>query len=215
MSEKNAPPPFLFKRWMNKTPKMIALGGAVFTVLVIVGVWYYASPKNTQIGYTPKQPIPYSHKLHVDGLGMDCRYCHTGVETGKNALIPPSQTCMNCHATIKADSPKLAPLRKSVQDKTPIPWIRVNKIPDHAHFPHQAHVTKGVGCVSCHGRVDQMEEVRVVSPLSMSWCLECHQNPSGHIRDKNKVTEMTDAPGTLSTTLLKTPLKTDCSRCHR
>lgn len=215
MSDTKASSPFLFRKWTNKLPKIVVFLGGLLTVGVIGGVWYYASPKNTQVGYSPKQPIPYSHKLHVDELGMDCRYCHTGVEKTKQALIPPSQTCMNCHSSIKSDSPKLEALRTSIKNNQPIPWIRVHQLPGHAHFPHMRHIQKGVGCVSCHGRVDQMEQVKQVSPLSMSWCLDCHQNPAGHIREKEKITEMTDAKGTGSTENLNTPLKTDCSRCHR
>ncbi len=125
----------------------------------------------------PTQPVPYSHALHVGQLGMDCRYCHTGVEVAAAATIPPTQTCMNCHSKVRANSEKLIPIRESYATGMPVPWIRVHDLPDYVYFDHSAHVRRGVGCVSCHGRIDTMEVVFQAEPLSMGWCLECHRNP--------------------------------------
>ena len=119
------------------------------------------------MGYRPVQPVPYSHRLHVGELGLDCRYCHASVEVSNVANIPPSQTCMNCHTTVKKDSEVLAPIRDSVRTGHPMRWIRVHKLPDYVYFTHRAHVAAGIGCVSCHGRIDEMERVTQMMPLSM------------------------------------------------
>jgi len=173
------------------------------------------------VGYQPKQPLPYSHAVHAGKLGIDCRYCHTTVETAAAAALPPTQTCMNCHATILADSEKLLPVRESYATGMPVEWIRVHDLPDYVYFNHSAHVRRGVGCVSCHGRVDRMEEVYQAETLSMGWCLACHRAPEQHLRPVELVTAMswqTEDP-------LKTGAElrqkynihpsTDCSTCHR
>ncbi len=182
---------FVFPAWHNKVPAIIALViGPVVTVLAIGIVWYYFSPKHTDVGYMPHQPIPYSHALHAGELQIDCRYCHTGVEKTAKAGVPPTQTCMNCHRLIETEAPVLAKVRESCipgykpgddlkQDcdpnGAPIPWVRIHKTPDYAYFNHSAHVQAGVGCESCHGRIDQMVEVYQSEPLSMGWCYDCHQ----------------------------------------
>jgi hypothetical protein len=180
----------LFRRWVNYLPLALAVGVGGLGACATAGTWYYFSPKNLQVGYAPEQPIPYSHKLHVDELGLDCRYCHANVERSQEAMIPPTQTCMGCHAVVKPDSPKLAALRDSWTSGNPVPWIRVHKVPEHAYFDHSAHLPAGVGCASCHGRIDQMEVVRLDAPLSMGWCLECHRDPAPHLRPKNELTNM-------------------------
>jgi hypothetical protein len=191
MSEDQKNTHWVFPKWHNKVP-LIILGivGPLVTVLAIGGVWYYFSPRFTDVGYRPEQPIPYSHKLHVGELGLDCRYCHTGVEISSHAQVPPSQTCMNCHSAIRTDSPKLLALRESWVNDKPIEWVRVHKTPDYAYFEHSAHIQAGVGCESCHGRIDQMVEVTQAEPLNMGWCLDCHRNPEQHLRPKDKVTVM-------------------------
>ncbi|MCA9543616.1 MAG: cytochrome c3 family protein, partial [Myxococcales bacterium] len=164
-----------------------------------------------------------SHKLHAGELGMDCRYCHTGVEDTAHARIPPTQTCMNCHTQILTESPNLAPVRESWAKDTPVEWVRIHKIPDYAYFDHSAHISVGVGCESCHGRIDQMVEVRQVKPLSMGWCLECHNAPEQHLRPVSEVTTMGYEPEGGDQLALGKKLAEEknvnppihCSGCHR
>jgi hypothetical protein len=119
----------IFPEWVNKLPGRIAVSVVVLVLLVIAGIWYYGSPEYTDVGYAPVQPIPYSHEFHVGELGLDCRYCHTEVEVSPVAMVPPTQTCMNCHTMIKTESPQLAPLRASWEEGTPLRWIRIHKVP--------------------------------------------------------------------------------------
>ena len=167
---------FVFPSWHNRIPAIVALGvGPFATIFAIFGVWYWFSPKFTDAGYMPEQPVAYSHKLHAGELKIDCRYCHVGVEKTAWAGVPPTATCMNCHTNIKTKSPKLKLVRDSYATDTAIPWVRVHKIADYAYFNHSSHIRVGVGCESCHGRIDTMVEVWQEKPLSMSWCYECHQ----------------------------------------
>lgn len=185
------PKRFAFPRWSNYAlPAIVCaiLGGALY-MPVAVGLGF--SPKTTAVGYAPEQPVPYSHALHVGKLGLDCRYCHNTVESAAFAAIPPSQVCMNCHSTIWKDSPRLAPIRESFATGKPVEWVKIHDLPDYAFFNHSAHVNRGVGCVSCHGRIDQMDVVQQVSPLSMGWCLDCHRAPEKNLRPKDQVTSMT------------------------
>jgi hypothetical protein len=181
---------WLFPRWTNKTPAIVmalVTGGAV---TVGAALTYYGTDKHFSVGYQPTQPVDYSHKLHAGDMGIDCRYCHVNVEKGMAATVPATQTCMNCHWKVKTDSMKLLPVRESFASNTPIPWVRVHKLPDYVYFPHSTHVAAGVGCSSCHGRIDQMPKVTQVQPLSMGWCLECHRQPGGHLRDPKDITKM-------------------------
>jgi hypothetical protein len=189
----------------------LALGGAVFVF------WYFFSPKHLQVGYAPEQPVAYSHRLHAGQLGMDCRYCHSSVEVSQEAAIPPTQTCMGCHAVVKPDSARLAPVKASWASGKPIPWVRVHKLPEHAYFDHSVHVAAGVGCVSCHGRVDQMEVVRIVEPLSMGWCLDCHRNPGPHLRPVEEITNMAWKPSSNAKpdAVAAVAPPDHCSGCHR
>lgn len=211
----------IFHKWTNRIPVFVPVflvGALVFIVFVF---WYWFSPWNIEVGYQPIQPVPYSHKLHVGVLGMDCRYCHTGVEKSSVAGVPPTQTCMNCHHDVKKDSYKLSKVVESFKHDTPIEWVRVHKLPDYTYFDHSAHILAGVGCISCHGRVDQMEKVKVVKPLSMGWCLECHRDPAPHLRPTNKVTDMNWKPSSDWMRLAKRKAKNlhppveSCSGCHR
>jgi len=215
---------FVFPPWTNKLPpvSLVAVLGGLASV--IAGIWFYFSPRNTDVGYSPNQPIPYSHKLHAGDMGMDCRYCHVNVERSWVASVPPTQVCMNCHTQVRKDSPKLAALRESWAKGTPIEWVRVHKSPDYVYFPHNRHVASGVGCVECHGRIDQMIKVRQEQPLSMGWCLECHRNPASHLRPVDKVTTMDWEPPSGETRASfgekivqekKIAPPTECSRCHR
>lgn len=167
---------FVFPSWHNRIPAVVFLVvGPIATVFAIFAVWYWFSPKFTDAGYMPEQPVQYSHELHAGQLQIDCRYCHVGVEKTAWAGVPPTATCMNCHTNIKTRSPKLQLVRDSYAEDKAIPWVRVHKIADYAYFNHSAHVRVGVGCESCHGRIDTMVEVYQEKPLSMGWCYECHQ----------------------------------------
>lgn len=157
---------------------------------VVGAIWYWFSPMYTDVGYQPKQPVPYSHKLHAGDMAIDCRYCHNTVETADFAAIPPTDTCMNCHKHVATDSPKLRKVRASADSGESIPWVKIHQLPDYAYFSHKVHVSGGVGCVSCHGRIDQMEEVHMAMPLSMSWCLDCHRNPGPSLRPLDQITNM-------------------------
>ena len=162
-----------------------SLGTGVFVLF-----WVYFTPANLQVGYTPKQPVDYSHRLHAGELGLDCRYCHAQIERSHEAMVPPTQTCMGCHVLVRTESEKLAVVRDSWETGESIGWVRVNQVPDHVFFDHSIHLAGGVGCVSCHGRIDQMEVVGIVEPLAMQWCLDCHRNPESKIRPKGEVTNM-------------------------
>jgi len=211
-----------FPKWANilrPAVPILVVGGAVYTGLI---VWLGFSPKTTDVGYAPKQPVPYSHALHVGQLGMDCRYCHTTVETAAHAAVPPTQTCMNCHSMVRANSEKLIPVRESYATGMPVEWIRVHDLPDYAYFNHSAHVRRGIGCVSCHGRVDTMEVVYQAEPLSMGWCLECHRNPERHLRPLDTVTQMDWVPeedqevlGARLAEMYDINPPVDCNTCHR
>ena len=187
----------IFPKWTNETPLLGLVGTLVAGSSVVFGLYVWASPMHTDVGYKPKQPVAYSHELHAGQLGMDCRYCHAYVERGPHAGVPPTQVCMNCHAQVKKDSALLEPVRKSWADGTSLAWVRIHKSPDFVYFDHSAHVGVGVGenraaigCETCHGRIDTMVEVKQAMPLSMSWCLECHSNPAPNLRPVDKVTAM-------------------------
>jgi hypothetical protein len=214
---------FIFPRWSNKVLPILfffVLGPGV--TAAIAGVWYYGTNKHVEVGFQPVQPVDFSHKLHAGDLGMDCRYCHFTVERAAMAAVPPTETCMNCHWKVRAESVKLLPVRESWSNDTPIPWIRVHNLPDYAYFDHSAHLAAGVGCVSCHGRIDQMPIVTQVQPLSMGWCLDCHRDPAPHVRDPAEITVMDFQPDLAKSgqvavakngRTLQPP--THCSGCHR
>ncbi len=212
----------IFPKKINKLiPTVLAVKGVIAVVAVLLA-WYYFSPKYTDMGYRPEQPIPYSHKLHAGDLGIDCRYCHTSVETQRSAGIPPVQVCMNCHSMIGKDRPSLAPLREAWETGKPVQWVRVNDLPDYAYFNHSMHIRAQVGCESCHGNITQMEVVMRAQPLSMGWCLDCHRNPTAHIRPANMITKFDYKPtaedlANAEKVILAKGIKpsTDCWTCHR
>ncbi|MBI2565419.1 MAG: cytochrome c3 family protein [Candidatus Schekmanbacteria bacterium] len=180
----------IFPRWTNYVPHALTLGAVGALAAVTFAVWYWFSPWYTDVGYSPVQPIAFSHWRHAGDLGIDCRYCHNTVEISAYAAVPPAQTCMSCHERILPESPLLAPLRAAYKADDAIPWKRVHMLPDYAFFDHSVHVAAAVGCVSCHGRLDQMSVVRQENPLSMSWCLDCHRNPAPNLRPRAEVTNM-------------------------
>lgn len=212
---------YVFPKWVNKLPLYVLSGTGLLLCLIIFVFWYWFSPKNLEVGYAPVQPIPYSHKLHVSELGLDCRYCHTQVENSSQSNVPNTETCMNCHTQIKTQSPYIMKLKESYVNNKPMQWVRVHKLPDYVYFNHSRHVTAGISCYSCHGRVDQMETVHQVKPLSMSWCLECHRAPENHLRPREFVTKLDwKADNQLEIgRQIKEAYKIrpgeDCSTCHR
>lgn len=220
---------YVFPKWSNLLLPGALAAGALAPLYAVLFVAYGFSPMTTDVGYRPEQPVPFSHRLHAGDLGIDCRYCHTTVERTRFASIPPTQTCMNCHTQIHRDSAKLAPLWKSFETGESVPWVRVHDLPDYAYFSHSAHVTRGVSCVSCHGRIDTMEVVAQDQRLSMGWCLECHRNPEPHLRDPKLVTTLDwtfDAAGNPGFAdeeayhafwkdLNRINPSQDCSTCHR
>jgi len=213
---------FVFPKWTNLLRPTVAAGAAGGALYVCLIVWLGFSPKTTDVGYQPEQPVPYSHALHVGQLGIDCRYCHSTVESAAHAAIPPTQTCMNCHATVRTNSPKLIPVLSSNATGLPIPWVRVHDLPDYVYFNHSAHLAAGVGCVECHGRIDTMEKVRQAEPLSMGWCLDCHRHPEPRLRPPELVTSMDWSPaedrealGRRLRELGDINPSQDCITCHR
>jgi len=207
----------IFPRSLNQLPLVLGAVAALLGGGLTFGVWYFFSPKNLQVGYAPRQPVNYSHRLHAGQLGIDCRYCHANIERSAEAMVPPTQTCMGCHSVVKKDSALLERVRESWKTNRPIPWIRVHKLPDHAYFDHSAHLHAGVGCVTCHGRVDQMEVVKQVSPLSMGWCLDCHRNPKEHLRPREEITNMEWKPNADTSATLASMVHPPqhCTGCHR
>ena len=209
----------IYPRWTNKVPGMIVGAILLGGVFATFAVWYWFSPWYTDVGFAPKQPVFYSHKLHAGLLGMDCRYCHRMVMDGPAATVPDTQTCMNCHAQVLTDSPRLEPVRESFRTGQPIEWVRVHMLPDYAHFPHNAHTNAGIGCVSCHGRCDELEIMRLEQPLSMSWCLDCHRAPENHLRPVSEVTNMSYEHDMEVALKIKAEKNinppTTCSACHR
>ena len=212
----------LFPKWTNRTPLPVAAGAGVLLVLGITAFAYYISPYSTQVGYAPTQPVPYSHKVHAGKLGLDCRYCHVAAERSPVAMVPPSATCMNCHAVIKSDSPRIAPLKASFETGAAVEWVRIHHSPDFVYFNHSAHLNAGVGCETCHGRIDQMEVVRQAKPLNMAWCLDCHRAPEKYVRPVEAITAMGYVPGREQLELGRELVQarnihppTDCGGCHR
>lgn len=222
MQDQTGGPVIFPKRLDSLRPAIGALLG-VLPVYALVLLYYGGSPRTTNVGYAPEQPVPYSHALHAGQLGIDCRYCHTSVEDSAYANIPPTATCMNCHAGIHTESPKLAPVRASRVTGMPVRWIRVHDLPDYAYFDHSAHVRRGVGCAECHGGVGEMEVLFQVQPLNMGWCLGCHRDPGPRLRPLDQITNMAwlppeDDDGTLGRDLRKRldiDPPADCSACHR
>src|SRR5215212_5080331 len=180
----------IFPRGSNILPFKILICLMVVTPAVSAGMWYYFTPKYTRVGYEPAQPVPFPHDVHVAQLGMDCRYCHSFVEVAAHSNIPTTQVCMNCHQSVQKDNPRLAQVRESWATGKPITWTQIHKTPDYVYFYHSAHVNRGISCVSCHGRVDEMPVVYHAKPHSMDWCLECHRNPQNELRPLDQITNL-------------------------
>ena len=212
----------IFHRSTNTIARATVFGGLL--LLAVLG-WlvseFSRSAYATRTGVVIQQPVPFSHDHHTAALGIDCRYCHTSVEIAASAGIPPTATCMNCHKTIWADSPMLEPVRQSFANKTPLEWERVYDLPDFVYFDHSIHVAKGVGCVSCHGRVDQMPLLFKAETLQMEWCLSCHRQPEKYVRPRDQVFNMAWKAAdqkSLGASLVEEydiQSKINCSVCHR
>ena len=196
---------------------VLLAGGGGFTAYQLA-----RSPYVTGAGIAHEQPVPFSHQHHVAGIGIDCRYCHTSVEVAASAGIPPTETCMNCHSQIWSNSPTLEPVRESFRSDKSIEWRRIHDLPDYAYFNHSAHVNKGVGCTTCHGRVDQMPLMRQHATLQMEWCLDCHRKPEKYVRPKEEVFNVAWEPpsdqlekGRELVKLYGIETRTSCNTCHR
>jgi hypothetical protein len=215
--------PQVFGPWANAVARgsvvglLVGLAGVTGTGMLAV-----RSPWQTGQGVPVDQPIPFSHKHHVNDDGIDCRYCHTTVETSSFAGMPSTETCMNCHSQIWDQSPTLQPVRESFAMNQPIQWNRVYRLPDYVYFDHSIHVQKGVGCSTCHGQVDQMSRMTQAVPLQMSWCLDCHRTPENFVRPRDQVFDMAWRPppdqaqvGSQLVQQYHIDSKTSCTTCHR
>jgi hypothetical protein len=215
--------PQIFHRSTNTISK-VGIFGAVFFLGFLLWLFGALSRSSwaTQTNVAREQPVPFSHAHHVGNEGIDCRYCHTSVEKSGFANIPPTKVCMNCHSQIWNTAPTLEPVRESFRTGKSIAWTRVHDLPDFAYFDHSIHVNKGVGCETCHGRVDKMPLMWQESSLQMEWCLECHRHPEKYVRPRSEVFTMGYKPpedqiemGTRLVREYKIQSLTSCSTCHR
>ena len=213
----------IFRRSANTISK-VSLFGALSLVasLLLLAIVLGRSSYVTRAQEYIEQPLQFSHQHHVLDDGIDCRYCHTSVETSSFAGIPPTKTCMNCHSQLFSAEPILEPVRASFRDNTPLHWTRVHDLPDFVYFNHSIHVKKGVGCETCHGRVDEMPLMEQEHSLQMEWCLGCHRNPEQFVRPRSEITTMGYRPPRPQSELGPELVKeygiqslTSCSTCHR
>src|SRR5579883_155152 len=207
----------------NTIYRLVLFGIVVFVAFAIwAGAMIVRSPYETQQNVPREQPVPFSHEHHAGGLGIDCRYCHDTVETSSFAGIPPTKTCMNCHSEMWAVAPVLEPVRESYRTGKSIQWTRVHDLPQFVYFDHSIHIHKGIGCSSCHGRVDKMPLTWQAQPLTMAWCLDCHRNPEMHVRPRERVFDMAYTAPPNQAELGRRLVDeyhihrlTSCSTCHR
>ena len=214
----------VFHRSINWVAKLsilllLALAGLFLAILLNINRLDYVS----HVGMAKDQPVPFSHKHHVTGMGIDCRYCHTSVEESAFAGIPPVETCMTCHSLVWTEAPLLEPVRAAWRDDVPLQWTRIHDLPDFVYFRHDIHIAKGVGCTSCHGPVDQMPLMYKENTLNMEWCLECHREPERQIRPRDRVFDVTWSPPAdqqragarlVEEYDVQVSQLTDCSVCH-
>ena len=217
--------PQLFEPWADSIARSVLVAIAAFPFFAI-GVAYCVTGSSyiTNQNITVHQPVPFSHQHHIAGLGIDCRYCHSYVETSPVASVPATETCMTCHSQLYTQAAMLAPVRTSLGENRPIRWRRVHVLPDYVYFDHSIHIAKGVGCTTCHGAVDRMPLMRQAATLTMGWCLDCHRDPAPHLRPMSEIFNPDwRAPGNaleqgrtlLAQYHIKTEHLTDCSICHR
>lgn len=183
--------PQIFSRVADTVVRFGILGVGVGTfAAALIARGLSGSSYQTQVGWVQDQPVPFSHEHHVGGLGIDCRYCHTGVETSPRAGLPPTHVCMTCHSQLWTGADVLAPVRQSLASGQPLKWNRVAQLPDYVYFNHSVHVARGVPCVECHGRVDKMPLTWRAKPFQMQFCLDCHRDPAPRLRPPSQVTQM-------------------------
>lgn len=213
----------------NSILKWTLIGApALALVAVVLLILWPRTRWMTRVGVPVPQPMQFSHANHAGGYGIDCRYCHATVEHSSFADIPPTETCMTCHSQVWTNAAMLAPVRESFRTGKPLSWTRVNDLPDFTYFNHSIHVQKGIGCVTCHGRVDRMQLTAKSETLFMSWCLDCHRNPAPNLRPREKVFDMAWVPGTSNRDSayrmgrefmrryhVDVANLADCTRCHR
>jgi hypothetical protein len=215
--------PQIFHRSANTLSKLslagllIVVGSLIFTAILVARSNYV-----TRAHEYVEQPVQFSHRHHVKDDGIDCRYCHTSVETSAFAGIPPTKTCMNCHSQIWSQAPILEPIRASFRDDKPVRWVRVHDLPDFVYFNHSIHVKKGMGCETCHGRIDNMPLTLQENTLQMEWCINCHRNPANYVRPRGEIYTMGYKPSVPQSVLGPQLVKeygirgnTSCSTCHR
>jgi hypothetical protein len=213
----------LFPKWTNTAARLsiVAIGGLLVGTIGFL-MLYVRTPLFTNQGNAREQPVEFDHRHHVGDDGIDCRYCHSTVERSPSAGFPSTALCLNCHAQVWNRSPLLDPVRAAYFNDRPIPWNRVHRVPDFVYFNHSIHVAKGVGCVTCHGRIDTMARVEQYAPLTMGWCLECHRQPARFLRPREQMTSMTWQPDQDQLALGKelvdrygVQTRTSCTTCHR
>ena len=215
--------PQLFPRWANSAARAVLIVGISFLAIAPIALLAWArSPAATGQYAVVEQPVAFSHPLHVNGERIDCRYCHAGAERSAMAGLPPTSACISCHKEGLLNSSMFVAVRRSVATAKPIAWQRVTSVPDFVFFNHAVHTTKGIGCESCHGRVDLMQRVHQVAPLTMGWCLQCHRAPERYVRPVDEVTTMgweptrdreTSGPALAKEYHLRSV--TTCTGCHR
>ena len=213
----------IFHRSANTLAKVSIFGGLLLVGGVLVVAYTMdRGAYTTDVGMAKDQPVPFSHKHHVTDDGIDCRYCHTSVETSAFAGLPPTETCMSCHSQIWTNATLLEPVRASFRTGQSLAWTRIHDLPEFVYFNHSIHINKGIGCASCHGRVDQMPLTYKVNTLYMNWCLECHRDPWKYVRPREQVFNMTYQPpanqeeyGRKLVKEYKIQSLTDCWTCHR
>jgi hypothetical protein len=215
--------PQVFSRSANTISRVSIVAIALLAIAAIAAIMGFdRSDYNTEVGYAKTQPIQFSHQHHNGQLGIHCGYCHTSVEVSSFAGIPSTHTCMSCHSQIWINAPILEPVRASYRTDQSLHWVRVHDLPDFVYFDHSIHVNKGVGCATCHGRVDHMTQVYKVASLQMEWCLDCHREPWKNLRPRDQIYSMTYQPPANQEELGRRLMKEynvrsllDCYTCHR
>jgi len=214
----------IFHPSTNVISKLSIVGFAGVVPLLFLAGYAWNMSYGINLKVPLDQPVAFSHKHHVGDDGIDCRYCHTSVEKGPFAGVPPTHTCMTCHSQIWSNSPLLEPVRESFRTGRPLEWVRVHDLPDFVYFNHSVHVKKGVGCVTCHGQMDEMPLTWKENDLTMGWCLNCHRNPEKYLRPRDQVTNMHYTPEKPQSELgpeladeyhvMNKYQLTNCSTCH-
>lgn len=214
----------VFHRSMNSVAKISIVGGALLAATLLLTLdLAIRSPLVTNQEVAQPQPVQFSHKHHYSGLGIHCLYCHTSVEDSSFANVPPTATCMNCHSQVWYTAPILQPVRTSFKENQALEWNRVHNLADFAYFNHSIHVNKGIGCVSCHGRIDQMQLAFKAQPMTMEWCISCHKNPEPNLRPRDQIynfeykrTDASEGPKLMKEYKIRSArMLTSCSTCHR